>query len=89
MHLRAGENPNKYTREAVLEYMVMNLKTVWTEIAQYPRGVLEEIRKIDWPTRQKTIELTVAVIVVIAIAAVYVGAVDLLFSRAVAFILAQ
>jgi preprotein translocase SecE subunit len=69
--------------------MVMNLKTVWTEIAQYPRGVLEEIRKIDWPTRQKTIELTVAVIVVIAIAAVYVGAVDLLFSRAVAFILAQ
>jgi preprotein translocase SecE subunit len=73
----------------VLEYMVMNLKTVWTEIAQYPRGVLEEIRKIDWPTRQKTIELTVAVIVVIAIAAVYVGAVDLLFSRAVAFILAQ
>lgn len=73
----------------MLEYMVMNLKTVWTEIAQYPRGVLEEIRKIDWPTRQKTIELTIAVIVVIAIATVYVGGIDLLFSRAVAFILAQ
>lgn len=69
--------------------MVMNLKTVWTEIAQYPRGVLEEIRKIDWPTRQRTVELTIAVIVVLIIATLYVGGIDLLFSRAVAFILAQ
>lgn len=73
----------------MLEYMVMNLKTVWTEIAQYPRGVLEEIRKIDWPTRQKTIELTIAVIAVLVIATLYVGGVDLLFSRVIGLILAQ
>jgi len=73
----------------VLEYNVMNLKTVWTEIAQYPSGVLEEIRKVDWPTRQTTIRLTMMVILVIIAASIYVGALDILFSRAVAFILAQ
>jgi len=67
----------------------MNLKAVWTELAQYPRGVLEEIRKIDWPSRKRTIELTIAAIIIIALATLYVGGIDLVISRVIAFILGQ
>jgi preprotein translocase SecE subunit len=45
-------------------------------LAEYLRGVREELRKATWPTRAELIRLTQVVLVVIAIVALYVGTLD-------------
>jgi preprotein translocase SecE subunit len=52
----------------------------WNGIVEYLRGVREELRKANWPTRAELIRLTQVVLAVIAIVAVYVGALDALLS---------
>ena len=52
----------------------------WGGIIEYLRGVREELRKAVWPTRPELIRLTQVVLAVIAIVAVYVGALDLILS---------
>lgn len=47
---------------------------------EYLRGVREELRKATWPTRPELIRLTQVVLAVIAIVAVYVGALDAVLS---------
>ncbi len=49
-------------------------------ITEYLRGVREELRKATWPTRAELIRLTQVVLAVIAIVAVYVGALDAVLS---------
>ena len=52
----------------------------WSGIIEYLRGVREELRKATWPTRAELIRLTQIVLAVIAIVAVYVGALDAVLS---------
>ncbi|MDP3724842.1 MAG: preprotein translocase subunit SecE [Nanoarchaeota archaeon] len=41
----------------------------------------EELRKVNWPTREETIRLTAFVIVFSLIIAAFLGALDMLFIR--------
>ncbi|MCD8507292.1 preprotein translocase subunit SecE [Candidatus Woesebacteria bacterium] len=59
----------------------MNLSTFLSAVKDYPRGVIEEFHKIDWPEWQETRQLTVAVVIIVAIATVFVGAIDFIFTR--------
>jgi preprotein translocase SecE subunit len=49
-------------------------------IAEYLRGVREELRKAVWPTRKEMIWLTQVVLAVIAVVAIYCGALDAVLS---------
>ena len=49
-------------------------------IAEYLRGVREELRKAVWPTRTELIRLTQVVLAVIAVVAIYCGALDAVLS---------
>jgi preprotein translocase subunit SecE len=42
-------------------------------------GVLAEMKRITWPTRQETIKYTIIVIVVCVIVAAFLGSWDLLY----------
>lgn len=44
--------------------------------------IREELKKVTWPTRQTTIRLTVVVIVISLIIAVYIGTIDVLLAKA-------
>ena len=61
----------------------MTLQTIWSELREYPRGVLEELRKVTWPTRQTTLDLSLVVIGVVAAATLIVTGFDLVFDRIV------
>lgn len=65
----------------------MTLRTLWSELKAYPRGVLEEMRKVSWPDASSTRRLTVVVVVVVGVAAVVIGAMDFVFSRLAAIVL--
>ncbi|MBI5356728.1 preprotein translocase subunit SecE [Candidatus Collierbacteria bacterium] len=48
--------------------------------------VKEELRKVDWPTREKTIRLTVIVVAASAFVGIYIGALDWLFTLLLTFL---
>ncbi len=48
------------------------------------RDIIDELRKVTWPTRRETIRLTIMVIIVCAIVGVFLGLIDYGFSELVA-----
>jgi preprotein translocase subunit SecE len=45
------------------------------------RETVGELRKVNWPTRQEAINLTTIVLIVIFVMALFLGVLDLFFSR--------
>ena len=48
----------------------------------YFNGVLEELQKVTWPTRQDTIKLTAIVLIISLIIGAYIGIIDVLLTLA-------
>jgi preprotein translocase subunit SecE len=49
-------------------------------LVRYFKETRAELRKVSWPTRKQAINLTVIVLAVTVVMAIFLGAVDLLFS---------
>lgn len=45
-------------------------------------SVMDELKKVTWPTREETIRLTVVVIAISLIIALYIGIIDVLLAKA-------
>jgi preprotein translocase subunit SecE len=45
------------------------------------RETVGELRKVTWPTRREATQLTIVVLVVLALMSAFLGTMDLLFSR--------
>ena len=56
-------------------------------IKQYFRETIGELRKVNWPTRKEAITLTGIVLVVIIGMSTFLGILDFIFSRLLAFVL--
>ena len=50
-------------------------------LTRFITEVVNELKKVTWPTRQETIKLTVVVIALSLIVGVYIGGLDALFVR--------
>ena len=48
---------------------------------QFGSGVIEELRKVTWPTKEQTIRLTVIVIGISLIIGLYIGIIDVLLTK--------
>jgi preprotein translocase subunit SecE len=48
---------------------------------QFGSGIVEELKKVTWPTREQTIRLTVIVIGISLIIGVYIGIIDVLLTK--------
>jgi len=49
------------------------------------RDVVEELKKVTWPSRQQTIRLTSVVIVISLIIGLYIGIIDVLLTKGLEF----
>ncbi|MBI1863298.1 preprotein translocase subunit SecE [Candidatus Microgenomates bacterium] len=49
---------------------------------QFASSVMDELKKVTWPTRQETIRLTIVVIAISLIIAFYIGIIDVLLAKA-------
>lgn len=45
------------------------------------RDVVDELKKVTWPTRQETINLTSVVIVISLLIGTYIGIIDILLTK--------
>ncbi len=52
-------------------------------LARYLRDSRIELKKVNWPSREQTTNLTIVVCVVVVAIALFLGGVDLLFSSLV------
>ncbi len=55
-------------------------------IVQYLKETRAELRKVTWPTRDETVNLTVVVLVVTLGMAAFLGVLDYVFSKLVALL---
>ncbi len=51
------------------------------QATKYVSEVREELSRVEWPKRHEVIKLTLIVIVISAVVGVYVGGLDLLFTK--------
>jgi preprotein translocase subunit SecE len=56
---------------------------------QYIKEVIEEGKKVTWPTRKQTIFFTVAVLIISAVVAYFLGLFDYLFAQGLKILLTK
>lgn len=56
-------------------------------VQRYFRETIGELRKVSWPTRTEAQNLTIVVLIVIAVMSSFLGLLDFIFSKLVALIL--
>jgi len=49
--------------------------------AQFANGIIEELKKVTWPTKEETLRLTVIVMGISLIIGVYIGIIDVLLTK--------
>ena len=49
----------------------------------FVRDIIDELRKVTWPTRRETIRLSIMVLIVCAVVGIFLGAVDYGFAELV------
>jgi preprotein translocase subunit SecE len=50
-------------------------------VSRFFRETMGELKKVNWPTRQEATNLTTIVLIVIGVMAIFLGTLDILFSR--------
>ena len=50
-------------------------------ITRFFRETVGELRKVTWPTRKEAINLTIVVLIVIALMSVFLGVLDFIYSQ--------
>lgn len=60
---------------------------MWDKTTDYFRGAKIELSKVTWPSRQKTLHLTMIVIVSVLISILIFASVDLLYQKLIELII--
>jgi len=67
----------------VLKYKIMDKDKIRRNLAT---DVLDELKKVSWPSRGETIRLTLIVIGVSLIIGFYIGIIDILLAKGLEFV---
>jgi preprotein translocase subunit SecE len=66
---------------------LMKQNNLFQKAINFIKEARAELRKVTWPNRKQLISSTIVVIITVALVAVFLGIVDLVFSRLVTIIL--
>ena len=59
----------------------MKLKNIFTKINNFLKEAIAELKKVIWPNKKDLKNSTIIVITTIIIASIYIGLVDLFFTK--------
>ena len=60
----------------------MKLKNIFNKINNFIKEAIAELKKVIWPTKKDLKNSTIVVISTIIIASIYIGLVDIFFTKA-------
>ncbi len=60
----------------------MKLKNIFNKINNFIKEAIAELKKVIWPTKKELKNSTIVVITTIIIASVFIGLVDIFFTKA-------
>jgi len=69
--------PNKQQKTPLLQQITRPFTSLW----RFLRDVYSELQRVVWPNHEETYSFTVVIIIAVAIVAVWVGVLDLFFTR--------
>jgi preprotein translocase subunit SecE len=67
----------------------MKVSQLFQKVINFIKEARTELKKVTWPNRKQLISSTIVVIITVIIVAIFLGVVDLVFSRIVTIILQQ
>ncbi len=67
----------------------MKVSQLFQKVINFFREARTELKKVTWPNRKQLISSTIVVMITVIIVAIFLGVVDLVFSRIVTIILQQ
>ncbi len=59
------------------------------QLTEYMKDVVAELKKVSWPTKQQTTNLTLLVIGVSAVVALYIGGLDFIFQKLISSLISR
>lgn len=65
----------------------MKLTKVFQNIIKFIKEARAELKKVTWPNKKQLISSTIVVMITVALVAIFLGIIDLIFSRIVTIIL--
>jgi preprotein translocase subunit SecE len=65
------------------------MKKVFKAVFNYFKESKEELSKVTWPTKKQTIEMTIAVIVVVLVVGFYLGGLDFLLTKGLTWLISK
>ncbi|HOF02377.1 MAG TPA: preprotein translocase subunit SecE [Atribacterota bacterium] len=65
----------------------MKISQVFQKLISFIKEARAELKKVTWPNRKELISSTVVVMITVVLVAIYLGVIDLFFSRIVTMIL--
>ena len=65
----------------------MKVAKLFRSLINFIKEARAELKKVTWPNKKQLISSTVVVIITVALVAIFLGIVDLIFSRIVTIIL--
>jgi len=60
----------------------MKLKNIFNKINNFIKEAIAELKKVVWPTKKELKNSTIVVITTIIIASIFIGLVDIFFTKA-------
>lgn len=65
------------------------MKKVLKGIFNYFKESKEELSKVTWPTKKQTIEMTIAVIIVVLVVGFYLGGLDFVLTKGLTWLISK
>lgn len=65
----------------------MKISQIFQKLISFIKEARAELKKVTWPNRKELISSTVVVMITVVLVAIYLGVIDLFFSRIVTMIL--
>jgi len=60
---------------------------LWDRTSQFMREVVQELKRVAWPSRRQTISSTGVVLALVILVSIFLGLVDFVLSRLVRFLI--
>ena len=66
--------------ETIFDFCVLIFAFTMTTPLSFLQSMLDELKKVTWPTRDEVVRLTGVVIIISVIVGLYIGALDFIFT---------